>query len=70
MRVACSVEEGHIKRYTRSVSISRMANSLARPFCGMMSCHRILVSIEIFAATARTRSGNGRHVFFAHELNS
>ena len=38
MRVACSVEEGHIKRYTRSVSISRMADSLARLFCGMMSC--------------------------------
>jgi hypothetical protein len=70
MRVACSVEEGHIKRYTRSVSISRMVDSLARRLRGMMSCCRILVSIEIFAATARTRTGNSRHVFLAHELNS
>ena len=70
MRVACSVEEGRINRYTRSVSISRMADSLARAICGMMSRNRILVSIEIFAVTARKRSGNGRHVFCANELNS
>ncbi len=70
MRVACSVEEGRINRYTRSVSISRMADSLARALRGIMSRRLVPVSIEIFAAALRKRSGNGRHLFSAHELNS
>jgi hypothetical protein len=37
MRVACFVEEGRVNRYMKSVSIFRMADSLARTTCGMMS---------------------------------
>ena len=70
MGVACFVEEGRVNCYRKSVSISRMADSLARSICGMMSSRRIPISIEICDAATRKRSGNRCHVFFAHELNS
>jgi hypothetical protein len=49
MGVACSVEEGRINLYTKSVSASRVGESLATAACEMISWRWIRVSIEIFA---------------------
>jgi hypothetical protein len=70
MRVACFAEEGRVNCYMKSVSISRMADSLARTTCGMMSIRPHHISIEIWDSIARQRRGNGSHLICTHELYS
>jgi hypothetical protein len=70
MRVASFVEEGRVNCYMKSVSVSRMADSLPRTICGMMSPVRMHISIEIRDFTARQRGGNGSHLICTDELYS
>ena len=70
MGVACFVEEGRVNCYIWSVSVSRMADSLARTICGMMSARPHHISIEIWNGIAGQRGGNGRHLICTHELYS